>query len=132
MNNFSYRDLPVKIKYFTTGFDMVQLEHKHYKVLDLYDRCSLAIGRGGAGFIYEMMALSKPFITIPIEKSMGDHQLYNAQYGAQSGHGFLLWDDDIAGAVDYIVKVFEGNWVAPATTVIGDSPKVIEGLINQR
>ena len=130
-NNFKKdKKLLIKQKSFITSFDKITLDGKSYEIMDLYDTCSLAIGRGGAGFLYETIALKKPFITIPIHYSIKNHQFYNSKYAVKNANGFLLWNDkDIPGAQDFIIKVFNKE-TQPKGEVILNSCQLIDDLIH--
>jgi UDP-N-acetylglucosamine--N-acetylmuramyl-(pentapeptide) pyrophosphoryl-undecaprenol N-acetylglucosamine transferase len=132
-NNFKKdKGLLVKYKSFVTGFDQLSVDGKAYDVMDLYATCSLAIGRGGAGFLYEMMALKKPFITIPIHCSVENHQKYNSEYAVKMASGLLLWDQNqIPAAVEFITAVFNKTLTFQGE-VPSNSCQLIEDIIINR
>jgi UDP-N-acetylglucosamine--N-acetylmuramyl-(pentapeptide) pyrophosphoryl-undecaprenol N-acetylglucosamine transferase len=120
-----------KVKYFETGFSQVVFDGKTQPVLSLYDGCSMAIGRGGAGFLYEMLLLKKPFITIPLHNSIGDHQLYNSQYAVGQGLGFLLFNEkDLENGAKFIENVYYKKIAIENSYVPKNSCKLMEQLIN--
>ena len=55
-----------------------------------YAISDLIISRAGAGSIFEIAALSKPSILIPLSKSANDHQLKNAYAYAENGAALVL------------------------------------------
>lgn len=59
-----------------------------FKEIDLkqaYAAADLIISRGGSGGIFEIAALEKPSIIIPLPESAQDHQMKNAYLYAESG-----------------------------------------------
>lgn len=54
-----------------------------------YAACDLIISRAGAGSLFEIAALGKPAIIIPITNSAGDHQRANAREFAKFGGRIL-------------------------------------------
>jgi UDP-N-acetylglucosamine--N-acetylmuramyl-(pentapeptide) pyrophosphoryl-undecaprenol N-acetylglucosamine transferase len=123
-NNFQIIDgLHFKTQEFKTNFKE--------NILSLYDGCSMAIGRGGAGFIYEMLFLKKPFITIPIKKSVGNHQYFNAQYGVNTGLGCLIMEDeDISQGTHFIIQAFNKKIPIKDHYVIDNASQKIYDFIN--
>ena len=122
-NNFSMiQDFHFSMEEFKTNFQD--------NILNIYDQCSMAIGRGGAGFIYEMLYLKKPFITIPIKNSVGNHQYFNSQYGVDTGLGCLIMDKSYgAQGTQFILDVFNKKISIKENYVIKDSCQKIYNFI---
>lgn len=59
-----------------------------------YTLCDIAVGRAGAGTIFELAAFGKPSILIPLERKGGD-QPYNAQAYANTGATILLKESQL-------------------------------------
>lgn len=55
-----------------------------------YDRADLVISRAGAGSIFEIAALGKPSILVPLANSAQNHQLKNAYAYAQGGAAIVM------------------------------------------
>jgi len=55
-----------------------------------YAACDFVVTRAGANFIFEIAALGKPSIIIPLPESAQDHQIKNAYAYAQSGAAVVL------------------------------------------
>ena len=65
--------------------------YRLYPLFDLremalaYSAADVVVGRSGAGTIFEIAAVGKPAIIIPLKGSAGDHQLANAREFAKAG-----------------------------------------------
>lgn len=59
-----------------------------------YAVCDLVISRAGAGSIFEIAALEKPSILIPLTHSAQDHQLNNAYNYAEDGAAIILEEEN--------------------------------------
>jgi len=57
---------------------------------EAYGACDLIVGRAGAGTIFEIAALSKPSILIPLPTAAQDHQLKNAYAFSQNGTTMVI------------------------------------------
>lgn len=76
--------------YHPIGFlDEEKLKHA-YKVADFI------ISRSGSGSIFEIAALSKPSILIPLPSSASDHQFKNAYFYAQTGAALVMEQDNLS------------------------------------
>jgi len=73
-----------------------QFEYLHDELCDIFAISDIIISRAGANIIYELIALRKPFILIPLPKnfSRGD-QIDNAQYCTKKGFCFSISDEDL-------------------------------------
>ncbi len=62
-----------------------------------YILCDIAIGRAGAGTIFELAAFGKPSILIPLERKGGDQPL-NARAYAQNGSAIILKETQLTAS----------------------------------
>ncbi len=78
------------VKYYhVVGFlDEEKLKHA-YKVADLI------ISRSGSGSIFEIAALGKPSILVPLPSAAADHQAKNAYAYSQTGAALVLEQDNL-------------------------------------
>ena len=60
-----------------------------------YSVCDLIISRAGSGSIFEISALGKPSILIPLPESAQSHQIKNAQSYAKNGACLVLQESDL-------------------------------------
>jgi UDP-N-acetylglucosamine--N-acetylmuramyl-(pentapeptide) pyrophosphoryl-undecaprenol N-acetylglucosamine transferase len=60
------------------------------QISSAYAACSVIVSRAGAGSIFEIAALRKPSIIIPLPNSASDHQRENAYAYASSGAAVVL------------------------------------------
>lgn len=60
------------------------------EIADIYSAADLVISRAGSNVIFELAALSKPAILIPLENMAGNHQDENAKYFSRSGGAYIL------------------------------------------
>jgi UDP-N-acetylglucosamine--N-acetylmuramyl-(pentapeptide) pyrophosphoryl-undecaprenol N-acetylglucosamine transferase len=74
-----------------------QFEYIHNELADILACADLVISRAGATSIYELLALKKPHILLPLSKkaSRGD-QIENARYFAKQGLSTVLYANDFS------------------------------------
>ena len=60
-----------------------------------YKAADLVISRSGSGSIFEIAALGRPSVLVPLPESAGDHQKYNAYEYAATGAAEVLEEKDI-------------------------------------
>lgn len=65
------------------------------KLKDAFALCDAIISRAGANSLFEIMALNKPSIIIPLPTSANNHQLKNAEYFAKKGMITLLKEENL-------------------------------------
>lgn len=75
---------------------------KNYNILnfakniqDYYDLCDVVITRGGSNVIFELLALKKPMIIIPLEKGSRGDQVLNANLFEKENLAIKLLENDI-------------------------------------
>jgi len=82
-----------------SGIILSQEEKRYYhcfsflkgeKLADAYAVSDLIISRAGAGAIFEIAALGKPSVLIPLPNSAQDHQLKNANFYAKAGAAMVV------------------------------------------
>jgi len=73
-----------------------QLEYAHDELADLFAASSIVISRAGANSLYEILALRKLHILIPLSSqvSRGD-QIQNARYFQKSGISVVIQDESL-------------------------------------
>lgn len=76
--------------------DYKQFEYINEELPDLFACADLVISRAGANSLYELLALQKPHLLIPLSKkaSRGD-QIQNAAYFAKLGLSEVLHEEDL-------------------------------------
>jgi len=57
---------------------------------DAYQVCDLIVSRAGSGTIFEIAALGKPSILIPLPEAAQDHQMKNAYAYAETGAAIVI------------------------------------------
>lgn len=74
----------------------VQLEYANEELADLLAASDVVVSRSGANALYELLALAKPHVLVPLSRkvSRGD-QIQNAQYFQQQGISTVLDDDTL-------------------------------------
>lgn len=63
---------------------------KEQELKDAYQAADVVISRAGAGTIFEIAALGKPSILIPLPESAQDHQVKNAYSYARTGAALIV------------------------------------------
>lgn len=73
-----------------------QLEYANTELADLFAASDWVVSRAGANALYELLALAKPHILIPlpIRQSRGD-QIENARYFERLGASYVIPDEDL-------------------------------------
>lgn len=66
------------------------------EISDIYQKCSVVVGRSGAHTVYEMAFLGIPCVFIPIPWSSHKEQLKNAQLLVSAGQAVLLFQDNLS------------------------------------
>jgi UDP-N-acetylglucosamine--N-acetylmuramyl-(pentapeptide) pyrophosphoryl-undecaprenol N-acetylglucosamine transferase len=83
------------------------LKHKRYKLYpylndnlkEAYALCDVVISRAGANSLFEIIALEKPSIIIPLPTSANNHQCKNAEYFSRKGMIVLVKEEDLTEVV---------------------------------
>lgn len=73
-----------------------QFAYVHDELSDLFAAADIVISRAGANSIYELIALQKPHLLIPLSRraSRGD-QIHNAEYFEKKGLSRVLYEEDL-------------------------------------
>lgn len=86
----------------TEGAEKVE---KHYHIVPFlremelkhaYQICDLIVGRAGSGSIFEIAALGKPSILIPLPEAAQNHQIKNAYYYASAGACMVIEEENLS------------------------------------
>lgn len=64
---------------------------------DAYSRGDIFIGRAGAGTIFELGAMGKPAILIPLPNSANRHQEFNALALVKAGGAVMMMQEELTG-----------------------------------
>ncbi len=82
-----------------------QLEYANYELADLLAASDVIVSRSGANALYELLALAKPHVLVPLslKVSRGD-QIQNAHHFQKQGVSTVL-DDDVLSAEALFVAV---------------------------
>lgn len=97
-----------------SGFqNYCQLEYAHQELADLYAASDLIISRSGANTLYEILALGKPHVLVPLslKVSRGD-QVQNANYFKQLGISVVIPEEELSPetlgvAIDEVMSSLE-------------------------
>lgn len=101
------------IIHITGNQSVAKIEHENYvqiefskNIQDLYSACDIALSRAGAGVIFELLALAKPMLLIPLSKkcSRGD-QIENAELFEKLGYAGKLEEEEFSN--DIFLKKLE-------------------------
>lgn len=102
---------------------------------DAYALADVIISRAGANAIFEISALGKPVILIPISYSTGDHQKKNAQELAKFGAVVLeeqnLTPNILINQIEHLLKMENRQFISSKIKEFSkiDSAKLIAGEI---
>lgn len=87
-----------------------QLEYAKQELADLFAASDLIVSRAGANTLYEILALGKPHVLIPLSQkvSRGD-QVQNANYFKQQGISVVIPEEELTpetliGAIDEVMS----------------------------
>ena len=67
---------------------------KEEEIKHAYAACDIVVSRAGSGTIFEIAAVGKPSILIPLPESAQNHQLNNAYAYAESGAAIVLEENN--------------------------------------
>ncbi len=65
------------------------------EILTAYQAADLIVSRAGAGSIFEIAAIGKPSLLIPLENSAQDHQVKNAYIFAEAGAAIVIEEENL-------------------------------------
>ena len=121
--------------YSTTGY--YQFEYIDKELKDLFAAADIVISRAGANAIFELLALKKPNLLIPLSAaaSRGD-QILNAKSFKEQGYSMVLEEEELDDTSLYkaICELYENRAAyieKMATSQSRDSINTIVSLINQ-
>lgn len=91
-----------------------QFEYVNTELQHLYSLADVIVSRAGATVLFEILALKKPALLIPLSKeaSRGD-QILNAQSFLKQGFSYTLLEEDltVTSLVDNVAKVYQDKGV---------------------
>ncbi len=97
----------------------VQFEYIKKELSDLFAAADLVISRAGANAIFELLALRKPNILIPLSlKSSRGDQILNAESFERQGYSYVLTEEELS--VSSLLQAIE--------EVMGNRNKYIESM----
>lgn len=99
-----------------------QFEYLNEELADVFAAAQCVVSRAGANAIYELLALAKPHVLIPLSKkaSRGD-QLVNAAYFAKLGISTVIYEEQIT----------ENNKLLTAINSVFEQQETIKNRIKQ-
>lgn len=116
-----------------------QYDYLHDELADVMAAADIIVSRAGANSIYELLALRKPHLLIPLSKkiSRGD-QIENAEYFAAQGLSKVLDEDTLTA--ETLTKAVDELWQArddyrerlqnyPLSNAVQELLKLIEGEV---
>lgn len=80
-----------KAKYYHPVPFLTEVEFRH-----VYEAADLIVSRAGSGSIFEIAALGKPSVLIPLPNSAQNHQVKNAYSYAETGAAIVLEQSNLA------------------------------------
>lgn len=117
----------------TKGY--IQFEYIKEELSDLLAAADLVISRAGANSIFELLALKKPNILIPLSaaSSRGD-QILNAESFAKQGYSYVLKEEDLTKdslltAIETVTKERNSYLEAMSKSTLNNSIDTIVKLI---
>ena len=118
--------------------DYFQFEYANEELADLFAMSEIVISRAGANSVYEILALQKPHVLIPLSAkvSRGD-QIHNARYFEEQGISVVIQEEDLtAETLLAAVAEVRGREVAviasiEALGIVSATQKIIALIISQ-
>ena len=115
--------------------NMVDNNLKNYRQFEfvadmgtLYAASDLVVSRAGSGTVFEILALKKPAVLIPLEGQTRGDQLENARYFANQGLCTLLRQNDLSALVNTLQttmhdsalkeRLLSSQWVSGNATIL--------------
>ena len=77
---------------------------------DYYNLCDIAITRGGSNVLFELLAVKKPMIIIPLEKGSRGDQVLNANEFEKNGFAEKLTESQIKENIEILQKIIEKTY----------------------
>lgn len=107
-------------------------------IQDFYDAADIVISRAGSNVIFELLALHKPMILIPLEKNSRGDQIENAKYFENKGFAKMLMEsnikNDFVKIIDEVMKTryrYIGNIKNNKTDAISKIVELLKSFTNQ-
>lgn len=109
-----------------------QFEYVNEELPDLFELADLVISRAGATTLFELLALKKPNLLIPLSKqaSRGD-QILNANSFKNQGFSNVLFEEELTGEtlLDYINKTYNDRFMLQKAMEISEYGNGIDKII---
>lgn len=116
--------------------NLLQFEYLNDELADILEYADVVVSRAGANTIFELLALKKPHILIPLPKgvSRGD-QIDNANQFVKEGYSAVLDEDELdqdslVNMINYVNKNRQQYIDEMKKSNIGNSIERIIGVIN--
>lgn len=91
--NYKTEELPEKIRKNLKIYSFVSSD-----LSKIYAAADLVVSRAGSNVLFEMAALAKPTIIIPIAQSANSHQIENAKVFSRKGGAYLMLQEKTTAA----------------------------------
>ena len=95
----------------------VKSSQKNYNVIayaknieDYYNLADIVITRGGSNVLFELLALKKPMLIIPLEKGSRGDQVLNAKIFEKNGIGMACVESEIQNDSSLLLKKLNELW----------------------
>jgi len=99
-NAFDKTELNSEVSELSSVLSLANKRYKLYpylgdKLKDAFALCDVIISRAGANSLFEIIALEKPSIIIPLPTSANNHQYHNAEFFAKKGMITLIKEENL-------------------------------------
>ena len=74
-------------------------------IKNIFKDVNLVITRAGASALAELISANIPFISIPLQNSVDNHQLENAKYYERNGCNFIINENEIDSKLFSLIKL---------------------------
>jgi UDP-N-acetylglucosamine--N-acetylmuramyl-(pentapeptide) pyrophosphoryl-undecaprenol N-acetylglucosamine transferase len=99
----NYEKYKNEYNFLTKNWSEIETKRYQFKpyfeedLASVYSAADLVLARAGAGTIFELAALGKPAVLIPLPEAAGDHQRKNAYEYAASGAAIVIEQENFIG-----------------------------------
>ena len=91
----------------------VRENYRQYEYLDnvgdAYAAADVVVSRAGSGALFEILALKKPSVVVPLEGSSRGDQVENAEYFARKGLCAVLRQNQLNHLADAVRKAYQSQ-----------------------
>lgn len=110
-----------------------QFEYVYKELNDLFNAADVIVSRAGANVIFELLALKKPnlLIPLPLKSSRGD-QILNARYFEKCGYSMVQYEEDLNSKkfIEKVNYIYENRGKYISSMEKSDSIKGAENIVN--